>query len=265
MNDGAQHLGWDPGENGRAQITHLARDSVDGGVDAVVACGGDGTVHYVLQALAGSDVALGTIPVGSGNDFAAALNLPADHRMACEVIGSGKTRRIDLARINERWLASVAGTGLSAIVNRLVNHRPVWLGGRAGYLSAALRSLWAFEPKHMEIEFDAQRFAGEVTLVAVGNTMSYGGGCKIVPEAKLDDGWLDLCIVKRVGKPTLLRNLPLLYRGGHVRHPAVAIHRARRVALSSSEPMELFGDGEYIQNLPVSIEVAPAALRVIVR
>ncbi len=248
----------------REHLIHLARSGVKQPVDAVVACGGDGTAHYILQELVPSGVALGMIPVGTGNDWALGLGLPTDLRVACEILCRGKTKLIDVARAGEQFYVSVAGAGFDSEVNRLANQNSVWLRGKAVYVNAVFRTLSKFKPKRLEIEYDDHRFQGVAMFVAVGNLTSYGGGVKIVPQAQPDDGWLDVCIVKKTSRIELLRNLPLAYTGAHVHHPAIEMHRARRVTISSPDRMELFGDGEYLQDIPVTIEVIPQALRVIV-
>lgn len=251
-------------------LTALARAGVRRGVDALVACGGDGTVHAVLQALVSTPVALGIIPAGTGNDAAANLAIPASYQAACGVLLRARTRMIDLARVTAgpgdpapTYYLNVAGAGFDAQVNRRVNRNASWLRGRAAYISTALGTLSKFKPRPMDIQYDKRRFTGDVMLVAVGNGRSYGGGLKILPQAEMDDGWLDLCIVKRTSKFELLRNIPRLYKGAHTDHPAIDIHRARRVILSSADRVELFGDGEYLQDLPAVIDVAPRAIRIL--
>jgi diacylglycerol kinase (ATP) len=210
-------------------------------------------------------VALGLIPVGTANDLALNLGVPTDIRVACEILRQGRIKSIDIARAGEQIYICIAGAGFDSEVTRLANQESVWLRGKAVYLNAILRTLSKFKPKRVEISYDDGHFAGDVMFIAVGNTASYGGGLRIVPQAKLDDGLLDICIVKKTSRFQLLLNLPLLYRGWHVHHPAVEIHQARRVTISSPDRLELFGDGEYLQNIPVTIEVIPQALRVIVR
>jgi len=282
-------------------LTRLARSGVEQRVDAIVACGGDGTVHYILQALFGGNskfqipsqselpnsndqnalpnvwdlgfgassfpaeaVALGIIPVGRGNDLARSLGLPLDYRKVGEMLRRAKIRRLDVAKAGERVYASVAGAGFDAEVTALANQDSAWLRGKAVYVNAVFRTLARFTPKRLEMEYDDRRFVGEAMFVAIGNTTSYGGGLKIVPQAQPDDGWLDICIAKKTTKLELLRQLPSAYKGQHVHHPAIEMHRARRVAISSPDPVALFGDGEFLQPLPVTIEVIPQSLRVIV-
>ncbi|MCS6806774.1 MAG: diacylglycerol kinase family lipid kinase [Acidobacteriota bacterium] len=244
-------------------LRELAHMAVQQRYDGVISCGGDGTAHYILQELLGSDLTLGLVSVGTGNDWASSLGLPTDYRKACALIKQGKTRRIDVARAGPHAYVSVAGTGFDAEVNRLANQNSAWLRGRAVYLNALFRALSQFVPQPVEVIYDGHRFVGPVMLVAVGNGASYGGGVRIVPQAVMDDGWLDLCIVKQTTRLELLKNLPRIYHGGHVAHPAVEIHRARRITIHSTRAMDLFGDGEYLQQIPVTIEVVPRVLRII--
>jgi diacylglycerol kinase (ATP) len=245
-------------------LTQLTRSAVQRRFDGVISCGGDGTAHYILQGLFHSDLTLGIISIGTGNDWALSLGLPTDYQKACDVIQRGKTRRIDVAKAGQHVYVSVAGAGFDAEVNRLANQNSVWLRGKAVYLNAVFRTLSKFKPKPVEIVYDDQRFVGPIMLVAVGNGVSYGGGLRVVPQALMDDGWLDMCIVKETTRLELLKNLPRIYHGGHVHHPAIEMHRVRRVTISSDHPMELFGDGEYLQNVPVTIEVVPLAQRILV-
>lgn len=251
-------------------LISLARQGIRGRVNAIVACGGDGTIHQIVQALIFSGVALGVIPVGTGNDIARHLGLPTDVRLACDVLRRGKRRWIDVARVSSRGAPrrpriylSVAGAGFDAKVNRLAQRASSWLPNRAVYLRAVVGALSRFTSKLMEVTCDGHQWAGETTLVAVGNASSYGGGLKIVPRARVDDGWLDMCLVKKTSRFELVRRFPQLYAGTHIHHPAVEIRRARRVTLASTDHMELFADGEYICDLPVTIEIVPRALPVI--
>lgn len=244
-------------------LRQLARTAVQQRYDGVISCGGDGTAHHILQELFGSNLTLGLVSVGTGNDWASSLGLPTDYRKACALIKQGKTRCIDVARAGPHLYVSVAGTGFDAEVNRLANQNSVWLRGKAVYLNALFRALSQFVPKPVELVYDGRHFVGLVMLVAVGNGASYGGGLRVVPHAVMDDGWLDICIVKQTTRLELLKNLPRIYQGRHIDHPAVEIHRARHITICSAQAMALFGDGEYLQDIPVTIEVVPRALRII--
>ncbi len=245
-------------------LTELASEAVSAGYDVVVGCGGDGTVHHLLAPILGSSARLGIIPLGSGNDVARSLGIPRDYAAACEIVARGKIRRFDLARVGDRLFASVAGVGLSADVNHVANARATaWPGGRWRYVRALLEVMRAYAPRRLRLLVDERELEREVVLVAVGNGAFFGGGFRILPDAQVDDGWLDVCVVNRLGRFQMLRAIPSVYRGGHRHHPAAEFYRARCIRILSAEPLKLFADGEYVQETPVTVEIVPRALRVI--
>ncbi len=246
-------------------VTALALEAVRAGYDLLIGCGGDGTVHYLLPSVFGSSVTLGIIPLGSGNDLARGLGIPRDYGVACDVLALGRTRALDLARIGDRFFASVASVGLSAEVNRIANARAATaFGGRWRYLGALFRGLRSYAPRSLRLWVDERELEREVVLAAVGNGAFFGGGFKILPHAEVDDGWLDLCLVNRLDRLQILRAIPSVYRGRHWEHPAVEFYRARRIRILSTEPLSVFADGEYIQETPVTIEIVPRAIHVVV-
>jgi diacylglycerol kinase (ATP) len=246
-------------------VTEVASEAVRAGYDLLVGCGGDGTVHHLLPSLFGSSVTLGIIPLGSGNDLARGLGLPCEYGAACEVLARGRARAFDLARIGDRFFASVASVGLSAEVNRLANARATagW-GRRWRYLGALLQVIPSYAPRPLHLVVDGHELEREVVLVAVGNGAFFGGSFRILPDAQMDDGWLDLCLVNRLERQRILRAIPSVYRGRHRGHPAAEFYRARRIRILSPEPLSVFADGEYVQETPVTIEIIPRAIRVIV-
>jgi diacylglycerol kinase (ATP) len=244
-------------------LLELTRQARQENPDVIVSAGGDGTHHYVINGLWGSAIPLGLLPMGSGNDFAKGVGVPLEPRAAAGAVLEGRVREIDLARVGAAVYACIAGVGFDSLVTRYANER-VRLGGSLGYAWAILACLKSYRPEPLELVSDARNFSGEVVFAVVGNNVSYGGGLKLTPRAQLDDGWLDVCIVPYMGKLELLRWLPRAYRGEHLAHPRIIYFRARRVALRSTSRLELFGDGEFVQELPATIEIAPRALRVVV-
>ncbi|MBG0823733.1 diacylglycerol kinase [Planomonospora sp. ID91781] len=234
------------------------------GPDALVAFGGDGLVHLAVQAVAGTDVPLGVIPAGTGNDIATALGLPAkDALAAADVVLGGRVRTVDAVRIGEdHWFAGVLCCGFDSRVNERAN-RLTWPPGMAKYLVALVEELRDFTPIPFRIELDGEVVEVEAMLVAVGNTRSYGAGMKVCPGALPDDGLLDVTILGAVPKSRFLRAFPSVYRGTHVDHPAVTIRRARRVALEAPGVVA-YADGERIGPVPLVCEAVPGALRVLV-
>jgi len=245
-------------------LRELARRAAAEKPHAIVSLGGDGTHHYVVNGMVGSDVPLGIIPCGSGNDFAKGLGIPIPTRAAVETLLAGNPRRVDLGRVGGRVYGCIAGVGFDSVVTRYANERVRRLRGSWAYAWSILRSLDTYRPHPLEIVSDTENFSGEVVFAVVGNNVSYGGGLHLTPRALLDDGWLDVCIIPYMGKLELLRWVPSAYRGEHLRHPRIIYFQARQVSLRTTSRLELFGDGEFMQELPASIEIVPRVLPVIV-
>ena len=248
----------------REHLIELARRAAESKPDLVVSAGGDGTHHHVLNGLAQSEVPMGLLSLGSGNDFASGLGIPVEPRAAASVLLHGASRLIDLGRVGPTFYGCIAGAGFDSVVTRFANEQVHWVHGSPAYAWAILRCLKYYRPYRAEIRSSARDFSGDVIFVTVGNTVSYGGGVKMVPRAQLDDGLLDVCVVPAMSKFELLRWVPSAYRGEHLRHPRIEYFQTSRVTLASTSRLDLFGDGEFIQELPASIEAAPGALRVIV-
>ncbi len=237
------------------------RDVVATGVDGLVAVGGDGLVNLAVQVVAGTAVPLGIVPAGTGNDVARALGLALDQPLAAaDRVLSGVSRPVDLGRANGRWFAGVLGSGFDSMVNERAN-RMTWPNGRSRYNLAILAELRTFRPVPYVLELDGDPWATDAMLVAVGNGPSYGGGMRVCPDARLDDGLLDVTVLGPISKPEFLRVFPTVYRGTHVRHPAVTVRRARTVVLRSPD-VTAYADGERVAVLPVHCEAVPAALQV---
>ena len=237
------------------------RDRVAQGVDGLVAVGGDGLVNLAVQVVAGTEVPLGVVPAGTGNDFARALGVALDDPVAAvDRIASGATRAVDLGRANGRWFAGVLGSGFDSMVNERAN-RMTWPSGRARYNLAIVAELRVFRPVPFTLELDGEPWTTEAMLVAVGNGPSYGGGMRVCPDADLHDGLLDVTVLGPISKPEFLRVFPTVYKGTHVDHRAVTVRRARSVVLAA-EGVTAYADGERVSVLPVHCEAVPSALRV---
>lgn len=232
--------------------------------EVVAAVGGDGMVAFVAQGVIGSPAALGIVPAGTGNDLAANLGYARRKPLeACVVLARGRRRSIDVGRIEGgRAFLCVAGGGFDSEVNREANNIR-YLRGTAVYLIAVLRTLRRFRPARFDVSLDDERRSFNGMFVAVGNASSYGGGMRIAPAARLDDGVFDVCMVGEMGRATLLAQLPRLFTGGHVRHPAVEVARTRRVRIEADRPFALYADGEEIGPLPATLTLEPSALDVV--
>ncbi len=256
-----------------ADIAVQARRAVEDGVARLVVAGGDGTMHQAAQGLAGSACALGVVPLGTGNDLAGTLGVPAGLDAAAAHALTGPVRRIDLLRVGAsgenggKVSVAYAGVGFDSAVTRFANEEVKRLRGPLVYFYAVLHTLATFTPPMLRVEHDEGVFAGRAMFAVVANLPRFGGGMRIAPDAKPDDGWLDLVIVRELSRLALLAVFPRVYRGTHVDHPAVEIHRTRRAAITLDREMTLYGGGEPIATHPAGepylVEIMPAALAVV--
>ena len=204
---------------------------------------------------------LGLVPAGSGNDGARAIGLPLDPSTALQCVMRGRLRQVDLARVGQRRYVSVLAAGFDARVSARTGLLPTGLG-RLRYPLAALAALPTLQPAAYRLEVDGELMPAEAVLVAVANGSSYGGGMRIVPTARLDDGLLDVLVAAPVRPVQMLRLLPAVYRGGHVAHPAVRVLRARILRMHGP-PLTAYADGEPVGELPLTVAVEPGALTVL--
>jgi diacylglycerol kinase (ATP) len=246
-----------------------AQKVLEDGVDALVVVGGDGVVHLGVNLVAGTSTPLGIVPAGTGNDIARSLGLSIDDVAAAgSALLSGTTRTIDAARhvpdddaAGAGWFAGVLGAGFDAKVNERANGWR-WPKGPRKYDLAIARELPVFKPLPYVLELDGRTVTANAMLVAVGNGPSYGGGMLVCPDAVLDDGLLDVMIVDKISKLEFLKVFPKVYTGAHKDHPAVTIHRAKTVRLSTPGIVS-YADGERYAPLPITVEVVPGALHVL--
>ncbi|MET9658561.1 diacylglycerol kinase [Streptomyces sp. NPDC006510] len=244
-----------------------AREAVAGGTGALIAVGGDGVMSLALQAVAGTMTPLGVVAVGTGNDFARALGLPirdpaAAGRLAAEVLKGGAVREIDLGRVGERWFGSVLASGFDSRVNDRGN-RMRWVGGRFKYDLAILAELAAFKPIPYRVRLDGGPVREiEATLIAVGNGSTYGGGMRICADAVMDDGLFDVTVVGDCSRTTLLKVFPRVYKGTHLDHPKVTVHRVSSIELTAAG-VTAYADGEQLGALPLTAHCVPGAARVL--
>ncbi len=260
-----------------------AERAVADGVERLLVAGGDGTMHHTVQALAGSETALGILPLGSGNDLARTVGVPRRLEAAFREACGGPVRRLDLGevggqvgsrpggRTDGRWYAGVAGVGFDSEVSHIAAERVRMLRGPLIYPWAVVRALVTYRPPLLTLESESsgggtRRVERRVTLVAFGNTHRFGGGMCIAPEAEPDDGFLDVVVVGAMPRRRLLRVFPKVYRGAHLGLPEVETFRTRRLHLWLEREMTVYGDGEPMTPVTgdgVEVRVVPGALRVV--
>jgi YegS/Rv2252/BmrU family lipid kinase len=249
----------------KGEIKRFTFECVQKGYERIIICGGDGTIHEAIPGLVNTDVTLCIIPLGTGNDLSRTLGIKANLPFACSVIGDGMEKRIDITRVNgEHCFAGVGALGFDAEVAALAEKFKRFVPGLLVYILAILAKLFTYTFKRVTIRFDNEEYQGEVLLVAFGNSRFYGKGIQITPHAEIDDGMLDLCVIKRLNKLKLLFLLPTVYQGNHTRFSEVKIYRAKTITVESDTTLNLYGDGEFICSTPLLIEIIPQALRVIV-
>lgn len=267
---------------GRGDAMELTRSAIrDRGIRRVTAVGGDGTLNEVVNGCfdaegrpLAANLTLGIVSSGTGIDFRRALGVPADPLAAVHLLASEVPRPVDLGRAvfadgSQRVFLNVASCGLSAdVVARVEGRRRHGVGRlrRAAFLSAAIAAL--LEDRQHEIELSTEAWVRRLRVeeVAVANGPDYGGGMRIAPRARIDDGLLDVAIVGEISRAGALRAIPRLYRGTHVTHPAVTMLQARRIRitpLGATQPPPVETDGERVGAAPVEITVLPGAVRIL--
>ena len=247
----------------------IAREVLARGGRQVAACGGDGTVHEVVNGLANSDAVLGVVPCGRGNDLARALGLSRDVNDVVNTLVRGVDRVIDLGKAGGRFFATVASLGFdTAVAQRMRNQgsgfltRALEVGGTVSYGLTVLRTLVGYRSSLVRLQGDFGVFEGRILLAATANAPFYGSGVKIAPDAIVDDGMLDVCIVADVSRWTVLRMFLRAYSGAHIGHSAVRVVQTRTLQIESDDPLWIFADGEPMCEVPAKIEVVPGALKV---
>ena len=249
----------------------LARQALAQGATRLVACGGDGTAHEVVNGLmapgeAPGDVAVLVVPTGRCNDLATALAIPRPARALAEELLNARPRAIDLGKVGGRYFTTVATLGFDSVVAEYVSRGapPSFLRGTAAYVYGVLVQLARYRDISVCLKGDFGEFRGPLFMAATANTSTYGGYLKIAPSAVMDDGILDVCLVPSVSRWEVLRVLPRVFWGRHVSHPAVTLHRTRRLEVEGETPLWVWADGEPLCQTPATIEVVPGALSVLV-
>ena len=260
----------------------LAQKAIENGAKILVCGGGDGTLGEIANAIlktsdARKTVRLGVLPLGTGNDFARTLGV-LDLESALQTLKTPNAVWIDVGWIstfqNEVWSAetaflNVAGCGLDALAARRINN---WrnhivlgkIGGTTAYLLALTRELLVLKAANLKIVADGKNLEKRAILCAIANAQSYGGGMKICPNAQIDDGFFDVCLIKNAGRIEFTRAVPGVFRGEHQNHPKVEIFRARQIELHSEPDLPVLCDGELIGQTPIRARIEARALQILV-
>lgn len=248
-----------------------AKQALEAGCETLFVGGGDGTLNEVVNGIAATPGALkhvtfGVIPLGTGNDFAAALGIPDDVESALDVLLAGRTRNIDLGCVNGRVFANISGGGYIAEVSEAVTPQMKSIAGRLAYLVGGAQALWEFEPVGAVVtgEPGATRFATRLYAFAICNSRLIGGGKLIAPHAIIDDGLLDVCIIDEMPALEFVALLREVAQGTHTSDPRVRYLRATRLTLDFERMIKLNTDGEVLEASRCEYRVMPGAARFLV-
>ncbi len=248
----------------------LAR-AVAGDAGLVVAVGGDGTVNEVVNGLAGSDAVLATIPIGTGMDFVRTYGIPTTFDGAVRVAVDGDERTIDAGRVRyrtwagdeeTRFFANVGSVGMSGAVAQRANGMSKAFGGRLTFFYALTRVFLEWENTEVTVRLDSGERRARMHDVVIANGVWHGGGMKLAPDARPDDGLFDVVLIGDVDKLDFLTTAPKIYRGRHVTHPKVEVVRSATVEVDAAEHLPIEVEGEQIGTTPAVFEIVPGALRI---
>ncbi len=245
----------------------LVVGALERGMDALVVVGGDGIISLALQVLAQTDIPLGIIPAGTGNDHAREFGIPTkDPEAAADIVADGATQTVDLGRITAadggtKWFGTVMAAGFDSLVTDRTN-RMRWPHGRMRYNLAMVAELSQLRLLPFRLTFDGREVETELTLAAFGNTKSYGGGMRICPNADPTDGLLDVTMVQSASRTKLIRLFPTVFKGTHIDLDEVRTERARTITVDSPG-INAYADGEFAFGLPVEVSAVPDALKIL--
>jgi diacylglycerol kinase (ATP) len=252
-------------------LIELARSAAEDGAKLVVAVGGDGTLNEVVNGIAGLDVDLATIPLGTGMDFVRTYGIPTKFDDAVRVALGETTRTIDAGRVRyrtwsgaeaERYYANVGSVGMSGAVAQRANAMSKALGGRVTFFYALTRVFLEWQNTEVTVTLDDTERRGAMHDVIVANGRWHGGGMMLAPGAAPDDGLFEVVLIGDVSKVDFLTTAPKIYKGRHVHHPKVEVLSSRQVRVEAPETLPIELDGEQVGTTPVTFEVVPGALRV---
>ena len=246
------------------EATQIARRLAEARQDRIVVLGGDGTISEVVNGVFGSDVELGVISVGTGNDVARSLGLPYNNLEASlKIVLNGSPKKIDVGEEAGRYFISVLGIGFAATVAAEANKMKL-LKGSTAFFAAAYKAIGSLRSFPLSLTLDVRRMNIDCIAVLIQNTCYSGGGLLLAPEAAIDDGLFDVVVVEKINRMDLMFNFPRLYRGSHLEHPKFSVYQAKFVEIESPEPLEKMLDGDIFGKTPVNAKVANRAVRVVV-
>jgi len=239
----------------------LAREACDAG-EVVAAMGGDGIVGAVAGELRDGKGLLAVLPGGRGNDFARKLGIPFDPVEAAALLETGAETRVDLAEAGGMTYLGILSAGIDSDVSRIALETRLKLGTFV-YTYGVLRAIVSWRTASWKIALDGEESTFDGYSVAVCNSGVFGGGMFLAPDARLDDGLLDVVLISAQSKVRYMRGLPRVFRGTHLQDPAARLVQCREVTFEAERPFTAYADGDPIADLPVTVRALPGSLRVV--
>ena len=243
--------------------TEIAANAIANGADIIVASGGDGTVNEVASALVDTDIPMGILPAGSGNGLARCLGISMSYALALRTIIRGNTKLMDVATVNDKLYTSIAGIGFDAFVAQKFAESSI--RGMISYMQIILNEFSSYKPVTYNLTIDGEEFEKQALMIVFANSNQFGFNTKIAPDAKVDDGYLDICVVKKMPVTQLLNVGYNTMRGTLGNTGFAEYFRGKEISITNIHDPLMNIDGEpKIMNSPVSIKIKPLCLRVIV-
>ncbi|GAB4074465.1 diacylglycerol kinase [Barrientosiimonas marina] len=251
---------------GEGDATVAAEQAVAGYFDLVVAAGGDGTINEVIKGIAEQPhrPKLGIIPTGTTNDFARALNIPRAIHKAVDILVSGQSKPLDIGRVNEHYFMNIAGGGKLTELTYDAPSKLKTVLGQLAYYVKGIELLPSLRPIRSRIEYDGTIINEDIMLFLVANTNSVGGFEKLAPDARMDDGYFDLLILKKMNLAEFVRIATQAVRGAHLDDERIIYTQAKHISVATDEKMQLNIDGEYGGLLPGEFENLPQHIELLV-
>jgi diacylglycerol kinase (ATP) len=243
--------------------TELAKEAIGRGIDIVVASGGDGTVNEVACAMVNTGIPMGILPAGSGNGLARCLGISMSYALALRTIIRGKTKLMDVATVNDIVYTSIAGIGFDAYVAQKFSES--YIRGMISYMQIILKEFSSYKPMTYRLTIDGVDMEKHALMIIFANGNQFGFNTRIAPEAKVDDGFLDVCIMKKMPVSQLVNVGYHMLRGTPLKTGYMEYFKGQNITIDTiAEPlMNIDGEPKIVQS-PVKIDIKPLALRVII-
>lgn len=242
--------------------TALAKEAADKGWDNVIAIGGDGTMNEVLNGIMGTPASMGFVPLGTGNDLARSLGIPLDMKEAVTILAQGRTTAMDIGKDRDGYFGIILGLGFPSDVMHHVNTTKNIFRGSLAITASIIQVVNKLQPYPVHIELDDGKLDTTVMGIFILNTRFTGGGLQIAPDAKYDDGILDVVIMHQMSKLDFLSTLPKAYQGKHLSNPRCELFQTKTIKVTTAEPMRKLFDGNVFGSSPVDAQVMPEALKI---